>query len=206
MLQLNHKNPSGSHIEGFRQGTASAVPSLTPIKKALAAEGVTSSPPQPHLRGLSTIILTVIIPLVECSRSEWRLASARLPKNPKSNLLSGDFYVHQSLQGPFLFVFFHLYRRPPVPHSPGRASVPLRVPRPQGRSSPCCRGRWQGHRLSPFRQLCVRLRSQLRPRTPLLRCRPRSVKPKTASTLAYLGQTLVQNLHLAHDEYINALG
>src|SRR5258708_28214668 len=39
--------------------TASVVPSLTPIKKALAAEGVTSSPPQPHLRGLSKIILTV---------------------------------------------------------------------------------------------------------------------------------------------------
>ena len=32
------------------------------------------------------------------------------------------------------------------------------------------------------------------------------VKPKTASTLAYLGQTLVQNLHLAQDEYINAYG
>src|ERR1700730_4793987 len=32
------------------------------------------------------------------------------------------------------------------------------------------------------------------------------VKPKTASTLAYLGQTLVQTLHLAQDEYINAYG
>src|SRR6266404_5687386 len=32
------------------------------------------------------------------------------------------------------------------------------------------------------------------------------VKPKTASTLAYLGQTLLQNLHLAQDEYINAFG
>lgn len=32
------------------------------------------------------------------------------------------------------------------------------------------------------------------------------IKPKTASTLAYLGQTLVQNLHLAQDEYINACG
>jgi len=30
------------------------------------------------------------------------------------------------------------------------------------------------------------------------------VKPKTASTLAYLGQTLVQILPLAQDEYINA--
>jgi hypothetical protein len=30
------------------------------------------------------------------------------------------------------------------------------------------------------------------------------VKPKTASTLAYLGQTLVQTLPLAQDEYINA--
>ena len=32
------------------------------------------------------------------------------------------------------------------------------------------------------------------------------VKPKTASTLAYLGQTLVQTLHLAQREYINAYG
>jgi hypothetical protein len=32
------------------------------------------------------------------------------------------------------------------------------------------------------------------------------IKPKTASTLAYLGQTLVQNLHLAENEYINAFG
>src|ERR1700732_2925430 len=30
------------------------------------------------------------------------------------------------------------------------------------------------------------------------------VKPKTASTLAYLGQTLVQILPIAQDEYINA--
>ena len=32
------------------------------------------------------------------------------------------------------------------------------------------------------------------------------LKPKTASTLAYLGQTLVQALPLAQDEYINAFG
>ena len=32
------------------------------------------------------------------------------------------------------------------------------------------------------------------------------MKPKTASTLAYLGQTLVQALPLAQDEYINAYG
>jgi hypothetical protein len=32
------------------------------------------------------------------------------------------------------------------------------------------------------------------------------MKPKTASTLAYLGQTLVQTLHLAQAEYINAYG
>src|SRR5579863_9357530 len=32
------------------------------------------------------------------------------------------------------------------------------------------------------------------------------VKPKTASTLAYLGQTLVQTLHIAQDEFINAYG
>src|ERR1700682_6043739 len=32
------------------------------------------------------------------------------------------------------------------------------------------------------------------------------IKPKTASTLPYLGQTLVQNLHLAQNEYIQAFG
>ncbi len=32
------------------------------------------------------------------------------------------------------------------------------------------------------------------------------MKPKTASTLAYLGQTLVQSLHLAQNEYISAFG
>jgi hypothetical protein len=32
------------------------------------------------------------------------------------------------------------------------------------------------------------------------------MKPKTASTLAYLGQTLVQTMHLAQNEYINAFG
>jgi hypothetical protein len=32
------------------------------------------------------------------------------------------------------------------------------------------------------------------------------VQPKTASTLAFLGQTLVQSLHLAQNEYISAYG
>jgi len=32
------------------------------------------------------------------------------------------------------------------------------------------------------------------------------VKPKTASTLAYLGQTLLLSIRLAQDEYINAFG
>ena len=32
------------------------------------------------------------------------------------------------------------------------------------------------------------------------------IKPKTATTLAYLGQTLLQTIHLAQDEYINAFG
>src|ERR1700747_650568 len=32
------------------------------------------------------------------------------------------------------------------------------------------------------------------------------IKPKTASTLAYLSQTLVQALHISQDEYINAFG
>src|SRR5712671_7083654 len=32
------------------------------------------------------------------------------------------------------------------------------------------------------------------------------VKPRSARTLAYLAQTLVQTIHLAQHEYINALG
>ena len=32
------------------------------------------------------------------------------------------------------------------------------------------------------------------------------VKPRTASTLAYLGQTLLQSIHLSQGEYINAFG
>jgi hypothetical protein len=32
------------------------------------------------------------------------------------------------------------------------------------------------------------------------------LRPKTASTLAYLGQTLLQTIHLAQKEYINAFG
>src|SRR5712664_4594067 len=32
------------------------------------------------------------------------------------------------------------------------------------------------------------------------------LKPRTASTLAYLGQTLLQTIHLAQHEYINAFG
>src|SRR5882762_7767566 len=32
------------------------------------------------------------------------------------------------------------------------------------------------------------------------------VKPKTASTLAYLGQTLIQSIQIAENEYINAFG
>ena len=32
------------------------------------------------------------------------------------------------------------------------------------------------------------------------------VKPKTASTLAYLGQTMIQSIQLAQHEYINAFG
>jgi hypothetical protein len=32
------------------------------------------------------------------------------------------------------------------------------------------------------------------------------IKPKTASTLAYLGQTLLQSIQLAQHEYINAFG
>src|SRR5216684_3852744 len=65
---------------------------------------------------------TVIVVLVDSCRSEVRLASHEAPqKIPKSNLPSGDFHVHQSLQGPFLSVFVHLCRRPPAPCHPERS-------------------------------------------------------------------------------------
>src|ERR1700687_135146 len=77
-----------------------------------------------------------------------------------------------------------------------RCRIPRRPDHPYLCAFPTCSGgssappaRWPRAPLSPIRQLRVRLRS---------------VKPKTASTLAYLGQTLVQILHLAQDEYINA--
>src|ERR1700687_979737 len=77
-----------------------------------------------------------------------------------------------------------------------RCRIPRRPDHPYLCAFPTCSGgssappaRWPRAPLSPIRQLRVRLRS---------------VKPKTASTLAYLGQTLVQILPLAQDEYINA--
>ncbi len=94
-------------------------------------------------------------------------------------------------------------------------------------TSACWRSRRQGYRLSPFRQLCVRLRSQLRPRTPLsavARCSggssdpparwPRApcVIPRAAIADSDLvGRGLLfavasQTLHLAQHEYINPYG
>src|SRR5216684_3415350 len=56
---------------------------------------------------------TVIVALVDYFCSEVRLASAWLPQKSQNLIfLSGDLHVHQSLQGPFLFVFIHLCRRP----------------------------------------------------------------------------------------------
>ncbi len=94
-------------------------------------------------------------------------------------------------------------------------------------TSACWRSRRQGYRLSPFRQLCVRLRTQLRPRTPLsavARCSggssdpparwPRApcVIPRAAIADSDLvGRGLLfavasQTLRLAQHEYINAYG
>jgi hypothetical protein len=64
------------------------------------------------------------------------LASRENPLQPDF-FRSGNSHVCQSLQGPFLFVFFLLCRWPPLPHSPLlRPSAPLRVPCPQGSPSP----------------------------------------------------------------------
>src|SRR5216683_5989114 len=61
-----------------------------------------------------------------CSHYSARLFSfssaPRLCETPQKSrfFLSGDSYVHQSLQGPFLFVFFHLRRWPLAPRfTPG---------------------------------------------------------------------------------------
>src|SRR6266851_9682742 len=60
------------------------------------------------------------------------------PKNPKTNLLSGDFHVHQSLQGPFLVVFVPLCRWPPVRRV--IPSLPGAVRRSEGPAFRCCSG------------------------------------------------------------------
>jgi len=88
-----------------------------------------------------------------------------------------------SLQGPFLFVFVHLCRRPPVPHSPAcRPSLPLRHPQ------------------------VVVAGLQTRQRDG----RERLVSSRGQRGICflpwYLGQTLVQTLPLAQHEYINAYG
>ena len=56
-----------------------------------------------------------------------------------------------------------------------------------------------------LRRLPLRLRSQRRPRSPHPRRRSRRYKkPRTARTVAYLAQTLLQSIRLAQHEYINA--
>src|SRR6266851_8724134 len=78
-----------------------------------------------------------------------------------------------SLEGP------PLSRLKPRPSTPARKPTSTTLRALCGKSfssltSASWRSRRQGYRLSPFRQLCVRLRSQLRTRTPLLPYRPRS--------------------------------
>jgi hypothetical protein len=103
-------------------------------------------------------------------------------------------------------VFVHLCRRPPLPHSPRRAPVPLRVPR--RKDAQALAGEAAGkdiayHLSGSFVSACD-LRTALGRLFSAVA--QGQVKPKTASTLAYLGQTLVQTLHIAQDEYINAYG
>src|SRR6266851_188554 len=100
-------------------------------------------------------------------------------KIPNLIFLSGDFHVHQSLQRPCLFVFVHLRRRPPLPHSPPRRpSVPLRLPR--------------------VVVACLQTRQR--------DGRERLVSSRGQRGICflpwYLGQTLVQTRHLAQHEYI----
>jgi hypothetical protein len=59
----------------------------------------------------------VITALLDCFRSEVRLASVRLPqKSQIESFFLENSPIHQSLQGPFLFVFVHLLSRPPTRH------------------------------------------------------------------------------------------
>src|SRR6266852_3799063 len=112
-----------------------------------------------------------------CNRRSGRLSPFRSaprlreapPKIPNLIFLSGDFHVHQSLQGPFLFVFLHLCRRPPLPHSaPGRPSLSLRLSvvvaglqtgQRDGREPPC---HPEGSEGSAFRR-CISAKPSCKP-------------------------------------------
>ncbi len=81
-----------------------------------------------------------------CNRRSGRLSpfssAPRLREVPQKipNLifLSGDFHVHQSLQGPFLVVFVPLCRWPPVRRV--IPSLPGAVRRSEGPAFRCCSG------------------------------------------------------------------
>jgi len=126
---------------------------------------------------------------------------ARLPK--KSQNLNLSFWRIPCPPIAPRTVPLHLCRRPPLPtlECGGHAAA-------FEAKAPAIHARKEAHRnnslcslCSAFCALCGKSFSSLTgPHW------PGQVKPKTASTLAYLGQTLVQTLPLAQHEYINAYG
>jgi hypothetical protein len=100
-------------------------------------------------------------------------------------------------------MYFYFLRWPPLPHSTHRQPFPLLL-RPCSKRSPRYRNARQGASLLLLRRLPLRLRSQRRPRSPHPRRRSRDIKPRTARTVAYPAQTLLQSIRLAQHEYINA--
>jgi hypothetical protein len=147
-----------------------------------------------------------MITLVFYSCSEVRLASARLPQNPKS------FFLETSM---------------PTSHSKDRASLcsftftdgrHCRSPRRDGHPHLCAfHARKEAQALGgekAGKDIAFFLSGDYVSAGDLTFALGRlfaavaqgQVKPKTASTLAFLGQTLVQTLHLAQNEYISAYG
>src|SRR5713226_4197531 len=149
---------------------------------------------------------TAIVAPVDYSRSVVRLASARLPKNPKSFFLETSMSTSPSKDHSSLCSFtFPDGRRC---RTPRRAGHPYLCAFHARKDAQALAGEAAGkdiaYHLSGSYVSACDLSSALGRLFPAVA--QGQVKPKTASTLAYLGQTLVQTLHLAQDEYINAYG
>jgi hypothetical protein len=137
-----------------------------------------------------------------------RLASARLPKNPRSK---SSFWRFPCPPIPPTIVPLCVLSRFPTAANaacPVASAIPTSAPSMPARKRKPSTARLprSGYCLSPLRQLSLRLRSQFRPRTPLLRRRPRPGQTQNRLHLGLSRPNSRPNLHLAQHEYINAYG